>query len=71
MLPSARPAAARFRSKAAATYGASASALRAARAASRSLNSGITEAANSSSDSQMCSWRFLPPCWMKMVWSTP
>ena len=23
------------------------------------------------SSSQMCSWRFLPACWRKIVWSTP
>ena len=71
MSPSGSAAIFPLRAKAAATYGASSSALRAARAASRALNSGMTVEAKSSSASQMCSWRFLPPCWMKIVWSTP
>ncbi len=40
-------------------------------ASSRSLKAGSTSRPKSSSDSQMCSWRFLPACRTKMTWSTP
>jgi hypothetical protein len=56
-----------FRFIAASRYGASASSFRRSRSSARSLNSGITSAANSSSESQMWSWRFFPPCWMKIT----
>ena len=31
------------------------------------MSSGITSAANSSSDAQICSWRFRPACCMKIT----
>ena len=60
-----------LRAMAASTVGASRSALALTWASSRSLNSGSTWVPNSSSDSQMCSWRFLPACMMKISWSIP
>ena len=59
------------RSMAASSAGASRADFARTCASSRSLKAGSTSRPNSSSDSQMCSWRFLPACRTKMTWSTP
>ena len=60
-----------LRAMAASISGPTFCALRSRYAGSRSLNSGMTSLANSSSDSQMCSCLLLPACITKISWSTP